>query len=361
MELTSEGILLQNEFRKFSQQVILDKVDEIDKNGKFPDEIIKKLAQTGLLGAVIPEDMGGGALDSIGIIVSLEEISKVSPAIGLIIATHNALFSYPILKFGSDDLKKKYLPGAATGEIIGGVANYETNEFQLKKVEENYILSGNNPFVLNLEVAGSVITTLPDSQTNERLRIFLLDDITGMERICENSCLGMRGSGIGKLVLKDVVVPKENIIDINCLDEIYDFARICLASIAVGIAQGALDAAIKYARERVQFGEAIINFGMLREKIAEMATKIEAARLLTYDAALKMDAGKEFRQSAAMAKYFAAQAAVEITTSAIQIYGGYGYMKDYPTQRYFRDAQVINVLCLAPIQTRELIAKLTIG
>jgi len=367
MELNQECTLLQNELKKFAQQVILDKVDELDKTCSFARDNIKKLSEMGLLGAVIPEDMGGAALDTIGLVITLEEISKVCASTALITATHNALFAYPILKFGSDEIKKKYLPQAATGEIIGGYADVTTNEIEIKKEGEDYILNGRNLLVLNSSANGPLIILLSFSGEKQNLTALLVEkNTTGIKRVQKNNTIGMKASGIAEIAFENCTLSPTNIIGTvnegaTILQEILGLAQLCLAAIALGISQGATDAALKYAKERIQFNTPIIEFGMVREKIADMSTKIEAGRLLLYDAAMKRDAKKDFRTAAAMAKYFSGTAAVEITTSAIQIYGGYGYMKDYPVERYFRDAQVINVLCSTPVQIKEIIAKYTIS
>jgi alkylation response protein AidB-like acyl-CoA dehydrogenase len=364
MKLNQECILLQNELRKFAQQVILDKADEFDKTCNFPMENIKKLAEMGILGAVIPEDMGGAALDTIGFVVSLEEISKVCASTALILTGHNALFAYPILKFGTDEMKKTYLPKLASGEIIGGYADINTNELEVEKQGDNYILNGKNQFVLNVDANGPFIIFLLTGEKN--LTALLIDDkATGIKKEKKNNTIGMKASGIGEIVFENSSIPSANIIGkendgSKILQETQDFARICLSAIALGLAQGATDSAIKYAKERMQFKTPIIKFGMVREMIAEMTTMIEAGRLLIYDAAMKRDNNKDFHHAAAMAKYFLGQAVIEITTSAIQIYGGYGYIKDYPVERYFRDAQVVNVLCSTPLQIKEIIAKHTI-
>lgn len=367
MNLNQECILLQNELKKFAQQVILEKVDELDKACCFPSDNIKQLAEMGILGAIIPEDMGGVALDTIGLVVTLEEISKICTSTAIIIATHNAFYVYPILKFGSNDMKVKYLPPAATGNIVGGFANIDTSEVKVEKQNENFLLNGKNLFVLNAETNGPFTTFVPNPEHENNLTALLIDkDTNGIKRNKNISVIGLRAAGIGEVTFNNFTATISNIIGKEnegntILQETNDFAKICLAAIALGIAQGATEAAIKYAKERIQFDEAIINFGMVREKIAEMVTKIEAARLLTYDAAMKCDANKKFRRAAAIAKYFAGRAAVDITTQAIQIYGGYGYMKDYPVERYFRDAQVINVLCSIPEDEKENIVKETIG
>ena len=366
MEFNQECILLQNELRKFAREVILDKAEELDKTCNFALDNIKKLSELGILGGVIPENFGGAALDTTGLAITLEEISKVCASTALIIATHNALFAYPILKFGSDELKKKYLPGAASGGIIGGFAEMSTNEITINEVQGDYLLTGKNSLVLNSEANGPFVTILVTDKDSQNASAFLFDmNHPGIRRSKKSKTIGMHAAGIGEIIFENCSIQPTDLIGtkgngFRMLEEIQDLTKICFAAIGLGIAQAATEAAIKYAKERIQFNEAIIKFGMVREKIAEMTTQIEAARLLIYEAASKRDCNKDFRREAAMAKYFSSRAAVEITTSAIQIYGGYGYMKDYPVERYFRDAQVINVLCSTPSQEKENIVRHTI-
>jgi alkylation response protein AidB-like acyl-CoA dehydrogenase len=367
MELNQECVLLQNELRKFAQQVISEKVDENDKACSFPSDNIKQLAEMGILGAMIPEDMGGTALDLIGLVVSLEEISKICTSTAIIIATHNVFFAYPILKYGSDEIKKKYLSSTATGEIIGGSANFSTNEITTEQQGENVLLKGKNPFVLNAEANGPFTMFLPTSNDKKDVSAFIVENKAPGIKISKNqNIIGLKAAGISEVVFENYSVSASTVIKKGdggsaVLHETQDVARICLAAIALGIAQGATEAAIKYAKERIQFNEAIISFGMVREMIADMTTKIEASRLLTYDAAMKYDANKNYSRAAAIAKHFTGHAAVEIATLAIQIFGGYGYMKDYPVERYFRDAQVINVLGDSPAEEKENIVRETIG
>lgn len=364
MELNQECTLLQNELRKFAQQVILEKADEFDKACTLPLENIKQLADMGILGAIIPEDMGGAALDLIGFVVALEEISKVCISTALTIATHNAFFAYPILKYGNENLKQKYLPDSATGRIIGGFSCADSDEVHAERQGEQYSLNGKAPFVLNCEANGP-FTTFIKGQENV-ITLVVDKDAPGIKRSKNNNIIGLKAAGIGEITFENCVVQSDTTLGkenegVSIMQTTNDFARVCLSAIALGLSQGATDEAIKYAKERIQFNQSIINFGMVREKIAEMTTKIEAARLLTYNAAMQYDAGKNYSKAAATAKYFAGQAAVEIATEALQIFGGYGYMKDYPVERYFRDAQVINVLCSTPAEEKENIVKETIG
>ena len=366
MELNQECILLQGELRKFAQQVILDKVDEFDKSCSVPSDSVKKLAEMGILGAVIPEDMGGAALDTIGLVVSLEEISKVCPSTALIVAIHNA-FAFSIVNFGSDAMQKKYLENAASGEIIGGFATTNTNELHIERTDGSILLNGTNSLVLNANMHGPFAIFLPTGAENKNLTAYVIDqDFPGMTIRKSETALGLKAAGIGIASFANSSITNASLIGTEedgskIYSAVCDLLNIYLAAIACGLAQGATEAAIKYAKERVQFGQPIITFGMIREKIADMTTQIEAGRLLTYNAALTCDAGKNYSREASMAKYYMARAAIDVANSAIQIFGGYGYMKDYPIERYFRDAQVINVLCSTPADEKEKIAKEAIG
>ncbi|KPK68639.1 hypothetical protein AMJ87_11570 [candidate division WOR_3 bacterium SM23_60] len=365
MELNQECTLLQSELRKFAQQVILDKVDEFDKSCSVPSDNVKQLAEMGILGAIIPEDKGGAALDTIGLVVSLEEIGKVCPSTALIVAIHNA-FAFSIMKFGSDDLQKKYLEKAASGKIIGGFATINTNELHVEHADGNIIVNGTNSLILNAEMRGPFVMFLPIDE-EKTVSAYVIDrDLPGLTIRKSETAVGLKAAGIGIASFENSNITHAPLISTKedgdtVYNAVCDLLNIYLAAIACGLAQGATDAAIKYAKERVQFGEPIISFGMVREKIADMSTQIEAGRLLAYNAALTRDAGKDYSHVASMAKYYIGRAAIDVANSAIQIFGGYGYMKDYPVERYFRDAQVINVLCNRPTDEKERIAKHAIG
>lgn len=361
MEFNKEIILLQNEIKKFAKDVIAEKVDEFDKQGIFPVENIKRLAEMGILGGTIPESFGGCALDTISLLVCLEEVGKVCPSTALVIATHNVLFSYPLAKFGNDAQKKLYLPRAATGEIIGAFAEVATNEVKTSENTDAFVINGKNHILLNGVANGPFITFLESNGTINGLVID--ENNANVKRNKKDNIIGMHAGGITQVEFDNCIIPKQNRIPNagnEILKEITSFANLAFAAINLGICQAAMENAIKYAKERVQFSTPIINFGMVRELIADMATKIEAMRLLLYDSASIRDSGRDFARSAAIARYFSNQAVAEITTNAIQVYGGYGYMKDYPVERYFRDAQVSRVLFSSNIETEELIASQTI-
>ena len=367
MELNKETILLQSEFRKFAKEIIAPKVDEIEKKAEVPKDFIKKLTDMGMLGALVPESCGGAALDTLGTVVALEEISKACPSTALILAVHNVCFAYPVVLFGTDEQKKKYLPKACGGEIVGGFAEVATNELITNAGDASSMMtiSGKNPLLLNGELNGPFLAVVPtaDKTSVNAVIIDIAPSVAsgGITITKNNSVIGMKAAGIASIAFNNLRVEKNSLLGNEAggtavLAEITNLSRIFFSAIALGIAQAALDNAAKYSKERVQFGEPIAHFGMVREMLSDMATRIETMRLLIYDAALCRDGKKEFHKTAAMAHLVASHDVADITTSAIQVYGGYGYMKDYPVERYFRDAQVIRVLCATSMADKELIA-----
>ena len=363
MKFSQECMLLQRELRKFAQQSLADKVDERDKSCRFPAEDIKDLANMGMLGAILPETYGGAAMDTTGLAVALEELSRVCPSTAFVIASHNAFFGHPILKYGREELKQQYLGEAARGGFIAGYALYRTNELTLTAEPDRPCFSGRNPFVLNAAAGGPFIVALP---AGDAPAVYVLDqDTTGCKTVKTGQTLGLKAAGIAEYTFERCCPrPGQRIGEAaqgaQVLESMHDYARVAMAAIALGIAQGAADAAIKYARERVQFEQPIVNFGMVREQISDMVTSIETARHCVYEAARRIDQGEDHRAAAAMAMLVAGRAATATTTTAIQVYGGYGYMKDYPAERFFRDAQMINVICSTPDENKEIIAKGTI-
>jgi len=357
MKLSQECTLLQSELKKFAQQVLAEKVDEIEKSCSLPTDNIKRLAEMGIVGAIIPEDLGGAALDTIGLTVVLEEISKVCASTAFVIAVHNAFFTYPILKFGSEEMKKKYLPKAASGEIIGGYALSKTAELR-----HETSLNGVNPFVLNAAANGPVVTAVP-TEGSSNMSLYVIDpDAAGRKFVKISNTIGLKSAGIGEFNFDNLQLVQTQLIGKEgdgqtIIANTNSFGRILLSAISLGIAQGAAEAAVKYSKERIQFGQPIVKFDMVRELIADMMVSIEATRHLVYEAALRADRGEEFVAAAASAKLLAGQSATAVTTNAIQVYGGYGYMKDYPAERYFRDAQMLNVICSTPDEDKEIIVQ----
>lgn len=355
MELNKETALLQAEFRKFARDVLAAKADEYDKKCEVPGASLKRLADLGMLGALVPESCGGVNLDTLGTVVALEEIAKVCPSTALILAVHNALFAYPLVKYGSKEQQDRYFPKACGGAIIGGFTETAASKLAVRVEGEQLVIDGENPFLLNGELKGAFVVNATGDQPGSRLTLVVDAATPGVEIAKNDRIIGMKAAGIAEVKFNRVALAKTSRIEIST-DDVAAITRLLYAAVTLGIAQGAYEHALKYAKERVQFGEPIGNYGMVREMIVDMATKIEALRLLVYDAAITRDGQKDFGRSAAMARLIASQAVAEITTNAIQVYGGYGYMKDYPVERYFRDAQVIRVLGGSQATEKEAIA-----
>lgn len=367
MEFTQEHSLLQNTLRKFGQKELLDKAADFDKKGEFPTMIVNKLAELGVMGACIPEPYNGTALDMISLVISLEELSQVCGSTALTVGSHNGFVAYPLAKFGSEEMKKRYLPGLAFGELIGGFAEPGAINVAYRSEADGLRLSGESKFLIGGLAQGVYLLFVRPEAGEKTLTALLVEGKSkGVKIRGRAATIGMKAAGIADVAFEDCVVPRAGILGkegegAKILEAIIDRARIAVAAIAVGLAQISIDAAIKYAKTRVQFGQPIINFGMVQSRIAEMTTRVSAARHLVYDAAQKCDQEKDFSREAAMAKYFASQAGINNATDAIQIHGGYGYTTDYPVERYFRDAQVCGILLSSPIQEKDLIARKTIG
>ncbi|MEO0105923.1 MAG: acyl-CoA dehydrogenase family protein [candidate division WOR-3 bacterium] len=360
MELAKEVLLLQSEIKKFAKEVIAEKVDEYNMQYIFPAENIKKLGEMGILGSTIPESYGGCAIDTVSFLVCLEEISKICPSTALVLLTHNMLCAYPIAKYGNEEQKKKYLLNLATGESIGAFAETITGELKITEDNNSYNISGRNPILLNGSANGPFMLFI--EYEGKMIALIVDEEISGISRNKKDNIIGMNAGGITEVIFDKCNIPKQNRLGGEgdgemILNEIKSIANLGFSAINLGISEASMENAIKYAKERIQFGEPIINFGMVREMLADMATKIEAIRLLLYDTGNLRDMGKDFIKNAGIVRYLSNQAVAEITTNAIQVYGGYGYMKDYPVERYFRDAQVSRTLCCSVIELKELIVK----
>jgi butyryl-CoA dehydrogenase len=359
-ELTQDQKLIRDEVRKFAQNEIEPVAAETDETWAFPWPTLKKLGQLGMLGMVVPEEYGGPGLDFISLAIAVEELSRVCASTGIIVAVTNTLVAYPILKFGTEEQHKLYLPRMASGEILGSFALTEANagsdpaalETTARLDGDHYVLNGSKRFITNGRESGVyLVFALTDKELKHKgISAFLVDrDLPGFTLGDHEKLMGIHGTGNCELFFEDVKVPVENRLGeegqgFKIAMHIFDTSRVDVAAQAVGIAQGALDWAVKYAKERVQFGKPIASFQMIQDMVAEMATKIQAARQLVYYAAWRKQSGAErFSSEAAMAKYYAAEVAVECTRKAMQILGGYGYTKDYPLERYYRDAKITEI------------------
>ena len=358
--LTNDQKMLQDQVRKFADAELAPLAAEIDKSGEFPWTNLKKMAQLGLLGIVVPEKYGGSGFDFVSLAIAIEEISRACATTGVIVAVNNSLTTYPILQFGSEEQKGKYLPLLCSGEKIGAFGLTEPNagsdvaalESTARLEGDHYVLNGTKRFITNGGEAGIFIVF---AYTNRELKhkgisAFIVErDTPGFSLGNHEDLMGIRATANCELIFEDAKIPKENLIGkegdgFKITMSTLDVSRIDIGAQAVGIAQAALDESVKYSKERKAFGQPICNFEMIQSMIAEMATQIQAARLLVYYAGSCKDRGMtRFSRESAMSKYYASDIAVDVTRKAVQIHGGYGYSKDYIVERLYRDAKILEL------------------
>lgn len=330
-----------------------------DRTEEFPIENVKRMGELGLMGILIPKEYGGAGLDSITYALIIEEISKACASTGAIASVHNSLAPYIIYKYGSEDQKRKYIPPLAKGEVIGAFAATEPNAGtdlgSMKATAildgDNYIINGSKTFITAGPKAGTIIVfALTDPEAGYKgVNAFIAESsYKGYEVGSVFEKMGIRASETSELFFNDMPVPKENLLGKEgdgfkiALSSI-DGGRIGISAQAVGIAQAALEHSISYAKERIQFGKPIGKLQAIQWMISDMATRIEASRLLTINAALLKDKGVRFGKEAAMAKLFSSETAVFCSNKAIQIHGGYGYMRDKAIERLYRDAKITEI------------------
>ncbi|HYM39859.1 MAG TPA: acyl-CoA dehydrogenase family protein [Thermoplasmata archaeon] len=350
---------VRREVRRFVEAEVAPHADAWDRNREFPTRAWKALAAHGLAGLPFPEKFGGAGRDILSYVIAVEEISRASAALGVTLAVHVSLASQPIFNFGTDAQKRRFLRPLAQGKVLGSFcltepgAGSDVAAMESKAVRqgEEFVLTGRKYFIMNAPVAGTfVVFAMTDKSLAHRgISAFLVPRKSPGVRIGKIfDKMGIRSSVTSEVVFDEVRVPQENLLGrlgdgFRIAMETLDCGRISIAAQAVGIAQASLDAAVQYARHRVQFGKPIADLEAIRWMIADMATEIEAARLLTYRAAWLTDHHKKHTMEASMAKLFAASAAVEATRKALQIHGGYGYMTDLPLERYYRDAKITEI------------------
>jgi alkylation response protein AidB-like acyl-CoA dehydrogenase len=358
-ELSEEQKLLQEMVRDFAQKEILPQAKSLEEDSTFPQEILKKLGDLGILGMTIPAEYQGIRTDSISLVLALEELSKVLPAVAVIVSVHCSLFCYSILKFGTQDQKEKYLPKAAKGEILGAFsltepeAGSDVTSLKTKAVKkgDKYILNGTKSWITTGSDSDAVIifTAGEPSESKKKLNAFIVErNFPGIKASKIEEKMGLHSSPTSEIVLENCEVPAENLlgeegkgasIALHCLDR----SRIGIAAQSVGLSQRAMDEAVKYAKQREAFGKKIAEFQAIQFMIADMATFIDAGKLLTYKAAELCDKGKSFTKEASMAKLFASEAANKIAYLALQIHGGYGYSKEFFVEEIYRDARVLPI------------------
>ncbi len=358
-QLSEEQLMVRQTAREFAEKEIKSRAAEIDATGEFPMEIIKKLAPLNFLGITVPEEYGGGGLDAVSYAIVIEEISRACASTGVILSVNNSLICEPILKYGTDFQKKKYLPDLASGKKLGCFALTEpeagSDAANLKTTAvlkgDHYVINGNKLFITNGRVAEvALIFAMTDKSLGYKgISTFIVErGFPGYSVGKIQQKLGINASGQCELYFEDCLVPKENLLGekgggFKMALVSLDGGRIGIAAQAVGIAQACLDECLKYSKERIQFGQPIAKFQAIQWMLVDMSTEIEAARLLTYRAAFLKEKGERYSSQASMAKLFASETAMKATTKGIQIHGGYGYMKEYPMERFFRDAKITEI------------------
>lgn len=358
-KLTEEHEMIRKMVRDFAKNEVAPTAAERDEEERFDMDIFKKMAGLGLTGIPWPEEYGGIGSDYLAYCIAIEELSKVCASTGVTLSAHTSLAGWPIYKFGSEEQKQKYLRPMAQGETIGAYgltepgSGSDSGAMRTTAVADgdDYILNGTKIFITNGGIADTyVVFALTDPASRQKgTSAFIVEkDFAGFSVGKKEKKLGIRSSPTTELIFENCRVPKENLLGkegegFKIAMMTLDGGRNGIAAQAVGIAQGALDAAVDYAKEREQFGKPIAAQQGIGFKLAEMATSVEAARLLTYQAAWLESEGLPYGKESAMSKLFAGDTAMKVTTEAVQVFGGYGYTKDYPVERYMRDAKITQI------------------
>jgi alkylation response protein AidB-like acyl-CoA dehydrogenase len=357
--LTEDQQQLRREIRDFAAREIAPNVLRWDEASEFPHDVVKQLGAMGLLGVIFPPEYGGAGLGYTDYMLAIEELSAVDGSIGIIVAAHNSLCTNHIFLAGSEAQKKKYVPKLATGEHLGAWGLTEPGSGSDASAARTtavlrgnqWILNGNKTFITNGHYAGvSVIIAVTDkNQGTHGLSAFIVEKGTpGFRPGKKENKLGLRASDTSELIFEDCAIPAENLLGkegegfIDAMRTL-DGGRISIAALSLGIARGALDASVHYVKQRKQFGKAIAEFQGIQWKLADMATELDAARLLTLRAAVLKDAGQRVTQESAMAKLYASEVAVKICNEAVQLHGGYGFIKDYPVEKFYRDVKLCTI------------------
>jgi len=354
--LSEDQLSLKETIRNFAQKEIQPLIKESDEKGKWPEALTPKLAEIGLLGIIIPPEYGGSGFSNVDYVLILEEISKVDPAVGLVVAAHNSLCSNHLNLFGTPAQKQKYLARVASGQTLGAWALTESGagsdaasmKSRAEKKGDHWVLNGTKLFITNgslAEVCVVMAITDPAKGRNGISAFILEKGMPGFRAGKKEDKLGIRASDTSELIFEDVEVPAGNLLGkenegYRGAMAILDGGRVSIAAFSLGVAAGALEAALKYAKERVQFDQPIANFQAIQWMLADGFTELDAARLLTYRAAFFEDQGKKIPKESAMAKLFASELAVRASSNAVQILAGYGFTKDYPVEKFYRDCKL---------------------
>jgi alkylation response protein AidB-like acyl-CoA dehydrogenase len=365
-DLTEEQRAIRDLAREFAQNVIAPIAAEFDESGEFPYDTIKQMGELGLMGIEVPEEYGGAGMDTLSYVLAMEEICKADAAHGTIMSVNNSLFCHGLLKFGTEEQKQRYLVPVASGQKVGAYSLTEPmsgsdagtmRSRAVRNEQGDYVINGRKSWVTSGPAADYIVlftVTEPEAEPKHRgISSFIIEaDRPGLIRGKKEPKLGIRASATSEILYEDYVAPPDHLLGaegqgFKIAMTVLDAGRIGIAAQALGIAQAAYEASVAYAKERQAFGQAIAGFQAIQWKLADMATRIEAARLLTYNAALaKMDtarSGGRYTQQASMAKLYASETAMWVATQAVQVHGGMGYSKELPVERYFRDAKITEI------------------
>jgi butyryl-CoA dehydrogenase len=358
-ELSEQQKLLQQMIADFACAEIAPGASQRDELARFPHELVPKMADLGLFGVMVPEEYGGAGLDALSFAIMIEEIARVDAAVALMLASHNSLCAGHILSFGDGQQKRDYLPSLARGEKLGAWALTEPEagsgaqylKTRARRIGAEWVLNGDKLYITQGSVAGIyvIMASTEAERGGEGISAFILErERPGLQVVRVENKLGVRASDTAQIRLEEIRVPEQNLLGefnhgYRDALAILDGGRIGIGALALGIAGAALEASVKYAKERRQFGKPIAEFEAIQWKLADMATEIDAARLLVYRAAELKEKGLAYKRAASEAKLFASEVAARATNQALQIHGGAGYMKDCPVERYFRDAKLCEI------------------
>lgn len=358
-DLTQDQLMIRNMVRDFAEAEILPEAEHVDKTSEFPLKTFMKMGELGMLGLPIPEEYGGAGGDTISYALAVEEVGRASGSHGLSYAAAVSLGCSPFYYFGTEEQKQKWLTPLAEGKILGAFGLTEANAgsdasgTQTTAVldGDEWVINGTKCFITNVTYAGvCIVTAVTDrSKGAKGITSFIIPtDTPGFSTSTPYDKLGLKGSNTAEIIMEDVRIPKENIL--GSVDNGFkqfmitlDGGRISIGALSVGIAQAAYEAALKYSQERMQFGQSISKFQAIQFKLADMAMNIELARTAVLKAAWLKDQGRPFTKEGAIAKLFASEICMRACDQAIQIHGGYGYMKEYPVERFFRDAKLMEI------------------
>jgi len=359
IQLTDEQVMIQTMVREFAREVVAPEAAQRDHDKQFPADILKQMAELGLMGMMIPPEYGGSGADTVSYVLALSEIASACASTAVVMSVQNSIVCESIYHFGTEEQKKRFLPPLAQGQVIGAFALTEpdagsdpvSQKTKAVKEGDHYILTGTKRFITSGKNANIVLVTAKTdiAQGHKGISTFIVTkDAPGFKTGHEEDKMGLRASDTTDLIFDDCRIAADQLLGDEGMGFTLamrglDGGRIGIASQSIGVARAALDAAVTYAQEREQFGRKISKFQGLRWMIADMATELEAARQLTFSAAAMKDRGENYTQQASMAKLFASEMVNRVTAQALQIHGGYGYTKEYPVERYYRDARVFTI------------------